>query len=73
MTFKAEAIGAMRAGHNADIGDPNPYPAGSLLARIWAQGYSTMAIVRVASTPAMQKYLADRAGQRSWQDRDATC
>lgn len=61
MTFRDEALVALRAGQSADFGDPNPYPPGSLLARIWARGYSTMSIVRVASTPAMQKYLQGRA------------
>lgn len=58
MTFREEAEAALRAGQNADIGDPNPYRDTSpLLARIWMKGFETMLTVRSAATPAMQKYL----------------
>ncbi|WP_428365621.1 ribosome modulation factor [Mycolicibacterium sp.] len=52
----------MRAGQNAEIGDPNPYRGQRLaLARCWLRGYITMLTIRTASTPARQRYLAARA------------
>lgn len=63
MTSREEAEAALRAGQNAEIGDPNPYNGGSLvLAKLWQRGYSTMLTIRTAATPARQKYLENRAG-----------
>lgn len=61
MTFREDAEAALRAGRDADIGDPNPYAGKSpALAKLWARGYDTMLTIRVAATPAMQAYLAGR-------------
>lgn len=66
MTFKDDAVAALRAGHNADIHDRNPYnPDNPLLARIWMKGFETMLTIRSAATPAMQRYLAARADTES--------
>lgn len=60
--MRQEATRALRAGQNAEIGDPNPYNGKSLaLAKCWQAGYRTMLTTRAAATPAMQKYLAARA------------
>lgn len=61
MTFKDDAIAALNAGRNAEIGDPNPYKGRSLaLAQCWARGYNAMLTIRFAATPAMQEYLQAR-------------
>lgn len=61
MTFKDDAIAALNAGRNAEIGDPNPYNGTSLvLAKCWARGYNAMLTIRFAGTPAMQQYLQGR-------------
>lgn len=62
MTFKDDAIAALTAGQNAEIGDPNPYNPGRLmLAQCCVRGYNTMLTIRFAGTPAMQQYLQGRA------------
>ncbi|AYD84590.1 hypothetical protein SEA_PAITO_5 [Mycobacterium phage Paito] len=61
MTYREEAEAALRAGQNAEIGDPNPYNGKSLaLAKCWQRGYKTMLAIRSAATPARQKYLEGR-------------
>ncbi len=61
MTLREDAERALRAGHNAEPGAPNPYnPDNPLLARVWMKGYQTMLTIRSASTPAMQQYLQSR-------------
>ncbi|ULE32575.1 ribosome modulation factor [Mycobacterium sp. IDR2000157661] len=62
MTFREDAVAALRAGQNAEIGDMNPYRGKSLaLAKCWQRGYQTMLTIRTAATPARQKYLRARA------------
>jgi hypothetical protein len=63
VSFREDAIRALRAGQNAEIGDANPYNGESLaLAKCWQRGYKTMLTVRTAATPARQEYLRGRAG-----------
>ena len=58
MTFRDQAVEALRAGQNAAIGDVNPYGEDQpLLARIWARGFGTMLTIRAAATPARQAFL----------------
>lgn len=64
MSKRAEYVAALRAGQNADIGDPNPYNDGGkslALAQCWQRGYQTMLTIRTAATPAMQTYLKFRS------------
>lgn len=62
MTFREDAEAALRAGQNAEIGDPNPYNGQSLaLAKCWQRGYQTMLTIRSAATPAYQEYLQGRS------------
>lgn len=66
MTMLQEATRALRAGQNAEVGDPNPYYGQSLaLAACWRRGYMTMLTIRTAATPARQEYLAARAANDS--------
>lgn len=61
MSYREDAEAALRAGQNADVGDPNPYnPSNPTLAKVWLRGYRTMLAIRAAATPAMQEYLAGR-------------
>lgn len=61
MTYREDAEAALRAGQNAEVGDPNPYNGKSIaLAQLWLTGYQTMLTTRAAATPAMQKYLQGR-------------
>lgn len=58
VTYRQDAVAALRAGQNAEIGDPNPYNGKSLaFAKCWQRGYSTMLTIRTAAAPAMQEYL----------------
>jgi hypothetical protein len=62
VTFRDDAVRALRAGQNADIGDPNPYnPSNPTLAKVWMRGFRTNLTIRCAATPAMQTYLRARA------------
>jgi hypothetical protein len=62
VTFRDDAVRALRAGQNADIGDANPYnPSNPTLAKVWMRGFETMLTIRAAATPAMQTYLRARA------------
>lgn len=57
MTFREDAIAALRAVQNADVGDANPYAGKSrAMAHLWHRGYTTMLTVRNAATRAMQRY-----------------
>ena len=61
VSFREKAVEAIRAGQNAEIGDPNPYNGQSLaLAKCWQTGYRTMLTIRTAAMPARQHYLAAR-------------
>lgn len=61
MSYREDAEAALRAGQNAEIGDPNPYRGESLaLAKLWQRGYQTMLTIRSAATPARQEYLQNR-------------
>lgn len=63
MTFKDDAVAALREGHNSDFSSPNPYTDTSpRLARIWLRGHRTMRTIRVNSTPARQAYLQAGGG-----------
>lgn len=58
MTFREQAVSAIREGQNADLGDPNPYNGVSLaLAKCWQRGYGTMLTIRTAAMPARQEFL----------------
>lgn len=62
MTFRDDAVAALRAGQNAGLNDPNPYSETSpLLARIWMKGFETMLTIRTAATPARQAFLSGDA------------
>lgn len=62
VTFRDEAVAAIRVGQNADLGDANPYDSRSLaLAKCWQRGYRTMLTIRTAAMPARQNYLQARA------------
>lgn len=62
MSYREDAEAALRAGQNAEIGDPNPYNGESLaLAKCWQRGYQTMLTVRSSATPARQEYLQGHA------------
>lgn len=62
MSYREDAEQALRAGQNAEIGDPNPYSGESLaLAKCWQRGYQTMLTIRSAATPARQEYLQGRS------------
>jgi hypothetical protein len=62
VTYREDAQAALRAGLNADLGDPNPYnPSNPTLAKVWMRGYQTMLTIRCAATPAMQTYLRARS------------
>jgi hypothetical protein len=58
MTFRDQAVQAIREGRDAEIGAPNPYNGQSLaLAKCWQRGYQMMLTIRTASTPSRQTYL----------------
>lgn len=67
MTFREDAEAALRAGQNAEVGDPNPYAGGDslALAKCWQRGYQTMLTIRTAATPARQEYLQSRTESES--------
>jgi hypothetical protein len=61
VSFKDDAIRALREGQNAEPDAVNPYSGESLLlAKVWMRGYMTMLTIRTNSGPAMQRYLAGR-------------
>nr|WP_197519110.1 hypothetical protein [Mycobacterium gordonae] len=75
MTFRDDAVAAIRAGWNAEIGDPNPYNDGGkslALAQCWRRGYQTMLTIRTAATGAMQEYLGGRLAAGITQPRRAS-
>ena len=44
VTYRQDAVAALRAGQNAEIGDPNPYNGKSIaLAKYWQRGLSDLA------------------------------
>jgi hypothetical protein len=62
VTTRDEAVEALRAGQNSQLGDPNPYDqAQSLLRRIWFRGHMTMLEIRTAASPARQAFLSASA------------
>lgn len=63
MSFRDDAVAALRAGQNAEIGGANPYAGGDrpALAACWLRGYMTMLTIRTAATQARQEYLRGRA------------
>ncbi|AKF14442.1 hypothetical protein SEA_FLAGSTAFF_5 [Mycobacterium phage FlagStaff] len=59
MTFRDDAVDALRAGQNSNLGDPNPYGEDqALLRRIWFRGHMTMLEIAVAASPARQAFLS---------------
>lgn len=59
MTTRDEAVEALRAGQNSQLGDPNPYGDDRpLLRRIWFRGHMTMLEIRTAASPARQAFLS---------------
>ena len=63
VTYREDALAALRSGQNAEIGDANPYNGTSrAFAQLWQDGYKTMLTIRTAATPAMQEYLRGCAG-----------
>ncbi|AKF14508.1 hypothetical protein SEA_CAMBIARE_6 [Mycobacterium phage Cambiare] len=58
MTFREEAVEALRAGQNSKLGDPNPYGDDRpLLRRVWFRGHMSMLEIRTAASPARQAFL----------------
>ncbi len=63
MTFRDEAIEALRAGQNAGADDVNPYAGTSrILAKVWERGWRSMAAVRISTGPGRAAFLSDEPG-----------
>lgn len=61
MSFKDDAIAALDAGREADLGADNPYRGQSeALAKLWMRGYELMLAERFNQTPQRAAYLKAR-------------
>lgn len=60
MTFRDDAIEALRAGQNAGADDVNPYAGTSrILAKVWERGWRSMAAIRTGTGPGRAALLSD--------------
>lgn len=60
MTFRDDAIEALRAGQNAGVDDVNPYAGTSrILAKVWERGWRSMAAIRTGAGPGRAALLSD--------------
>lgn len=59
MSFRDDAIEALRAGQNAGVDDANPYVETSrILAKVWERGWRSMAAVRIGTGPGRAAFLS---------------
>ena len=59
MSFRDDAIEALRAGQNAGVDDVNPYAGTSrILAKVWERGWRSMAAARIGTGPGRAAFLS---------------
>ncbi|AHJ86555.1 hypothetical protein Jolie2_5 [Mycobacterium phage Jolie2] len=62
MSFRDDAIEALRAGQNAGVDDVNPYTETSrILAKVWERGWRSMAAIRTGTGPGRAPFLSGDA------------